>query len=134
MSRIAVRAIPVALIATSIAVIVSSAASDVREEWRAFGGTNASARYSALDQINRTTVSNLRIAWRQSATPGELRKGRPDPPSLPNYQNTPIMVDGEAERIRSCGVHTSTSAARLVSRPAQLRCGECDVVCCLDCA
>src|SRR5438094_48070 len=44
--------------------------------------------------INKATVSNLRIAWRQSATPGELRKGRPDPPTLPNYQNTPVMVDG----------------------------------------
>ena len=94
MSRIPVRAIPVALIATSIAAVLSSAASDARQEWRAYGGTNASTRYSPLDQINRTTVSNLRIAWRQSATPRELRNGRPDPPALPNYQNTPVMVDG----------------------------------------
>jgi quinoprotein glucose dehydrogenase len=87
-------AIPVALVAVSIAAVLSGAAFDAGREWRAYGGTNASTRYSSLDQINRTTVSNLRIAWRQSATPRELRTGRPDPPTLPNYQHTPLMVDG----------------------------------------
>src|SRR5262249_14839217 len=65
-----------------------------RGEWPAYGATNASHRYSPLDQINKDTVAKLRIAWRQSATPTELREGRPAPSAIPNYQNTPIMVGG----------------------------------------
>ena len=44
-------------------------------EWRAYAGTTASTKYSPLDQINRNTVKNLRIAWRQSVTPVEVREG-----------------------------------------------------------
>ena len=61
-------------------------------EWPAYARTNASTRYSPLDQINKSTVGKLQIAWRQSATPTPVRQGRPAPPALPNYQNTPVMV------------------------------------------
>ncbi len=61
-------------------------------EWRAYAGTNASTRYSPLDQIDRDNGGNLRIAWRQAATPIEVQRGRPSPPALVNYQNTPLMV------------------------------------------
>ena len=67
---------------------------DAGAQWRSYAGTNRSTRYSSLDQINKDTVSKLAIAWRQSATPVELRKGRGEPSKLPNYQNTPIVVDG----------------------------------------
>ena len=33
-------------------------------EWRTYGGTYASARYSPLDQIDRTNVGQLHVAWR----------------------------------------------------------------------
>lgn len=62
-------------------------------EWRAYAGTNASTKYSPLDQINRDTVKNLRIAWRQSVTPVEVRE-RATAPAPTNYQHTPLMVDG----------------------------------------
>jgi quinoprotein glucose dehydrogenase len=62
-------------------------------EWRAYAGTNTSAKYSPLDQINRNTVRNLRIAWRQSATPVEARRGA-NAPAPTNYQSTPLMVGG----------------------------------------
>ena len=61
-------------------------------EWRAYGGSNASLKYSALDQINGDTVTRLDVVWRQSATPMEVRQGRADAPVPFNYQNTPIMV------------------------------------------
>ena len=32
-------------------------------EWRAYGGTELSTRYSPLDQLNRDTVKNLQLAW-----------------------------------------------------------------------
>ena len=62
-------------------------------EWRAYAGTNTSAKYSPLDQINKNTVRNLRIAWRQSATPVPARRGA-NAPAPTNYQSTPLMVGG----------------------------------------
>lgn len=62
-------------------------------EWRAYSGSNASMKYSPLDQINKDTVRNLRIAWRQSVTPVEVREGA-TAPAPTNYQHTPLMVDG----------------------------------------
>ncbi len=62
-------------------------------EWRTFGGDYASTRYAPLDQINKDTVKNLRVAWRQSLTPAEVRAGGAPAPPI-NNQTTPIMVGG----------------------------------------
>ena len=62
-------------------------------DWRAYAGTNASAKYSPLDQINKDTVKNLRVVWRQSATPVDARRGA-NAPAPTNYQHTPLMVGG----------------------------------------
>ena len=82
-------------VAVAIASIAGGAA-DEGGEWRAYGGTKASTKYSPLDQINQDTVRNLRIAWRQSALPAEVRRSRPDArvPVPKNYQHTPLMVGG----------------------------------------
>ena len=61
-------------------------------EWKGYAGSNASLKYSSLDQINRDTVDQLEIVWRQSATPLEIRQGNPDAPVPFNYQNTPLMI------------------------------------------
>ena len=63
-------------------------------EWRAYAGDVRATKYSPLDQINRNNVSQLRIAWRQSAVPVEAR-----PPgavvNVPsNYEHTPLMAGG----------------------------------------
>jgi quinoprotein glucose dehydrogenase len=62
-------------------------------EWRAYGGTLASTKYSPLDQINARNARQLRIAWRQSATPVQVRQG-PGAPVPINYAHTPLMVGG----------------------------------------
>src|SRR5688572_7455121 len=63
-------------------------------EWRFYGGDNGSTKYSALDQINRDNVKDLRIAWRQSVIPDAVRQIYPGL-SVPNSsQNTPLMVGG----------------------------------------
>jgi quinoprotein glucose dehydrogenase len=62
-------------------------------DWRTYAGTNANGKYSPLDQINKNTVRNLRIVWRQSATPVEARRGV-NAPAPTNYQSTPLMVGG----------------------------------------
>ena len=62
-------------------------------EWPSYAATSAGTKYSPLDQINKDTVKNLRIAWRQSVTPVEVRQGV-NAPGPTNYQHTPLMVGG----------------------------------------
>ncbi len=62
-------------------------------EWRAYNGAYSSQRYSPLDQINKDTVSNLHIVWRQSLTPDAPRPMKAPPPSG-NNETTPLMVGG----------------------------------------
>ena len=84
-----------ALAAAGVAGILLGAASGASgqdSEWPVYGGSNAALKYSVLDQIDSDSAARLRIVWRQSATPVEVRQGRPDAPLPYNYQNTPIMV------------------------------------------
>jgi quinoprotein glucose dehydrogenase len=69
-------------------------AADSVGEWRAYGANNANLKYAPLDQINRNNVKNLRIAWRQSAMPAEIRRGRTAVAVPTNYQVTPLMAGG----------------------------------------
>ena len=36
-------------------------------EWRYYGGDSGSTRYSPLDQIDKTNVKDLKVAWRWKA-------------------------------------------------------------------
>src|SRR5688572_8503798 len=83
-----------ALALVAFARLTVSGAGSGSSEWRAYGGDKTGAKYSPLDQINKDTVRNLTIAWRQSATPLEVREGRADAPVPVNYEHTPLMIDG----------------------------------------
>jgi quinoprotein glucose dehydrogenase len=64
-------------------------------EWRAYNGSYTSTRYSPLDQINKDTVKNLKVVWRQSLTPYAVKEGREGvPPAPANNQTTPLMIGG----------------------------------------
>jgi quinoprotein glucose dehydrogenase len=64
-------------------------------EWRAYGADNASTRYSAADQITANNVKNLKVVWRQSTTPDEVKAGRTNvPPPSTNNETTPLMIGG----------------------------------------
>ncbi len=64
-------------------------------EWRAYNGDYASTRYSPLDQVNKDTVKNLKVAWRQSLTPDVISEGRTGVPRPSNNnETTPLMVGG----------------------------------------
>ncbi len=64
-------------------------------EWRAYAADNASTKYSPLAQIDKDTVHDLRVVWRQSGMPDVIREVHPDAPRAPSYyQNTPLMVGG----------------------------------------
>src|SRR5262245_19109632 len=90
-------------IAVALAVVLAAlatppagvrAANESNVEWRAYGGTNASLKYAPLDQITTDNVKNLRIAWRQSAMPLAIRRGRKTVLIPTNYQVTPLMAAG----------------------------------------
>jgi len=81
------------LVVAAAAVIRSQERAQT-SEWRYFGGNKAFTRYSALDQINRDNVKNLRIAWRRPAVSDQLTQAFPDM-RVNNYlRSTPIVIDG----------------------------------------
>src|SRR5215470_14578845 len=85
------------LIAASAAGVwtLGAAGKDTKNhDWPAYSGDKASTKYSTLDQINKDTVKNLAVAWKQSAVPAELKGMFPDAQGPTNWQNTPVMVDG----------------------------------------
>jgi hypothetical protein len=62
-------------------------------EWRFYGGNAASTRYSPLDQITRTNVNTLEVAWRWTTPDNEIQKDN----ALVRagaYQDTPLMING----------------------------------------
>jgi AhpD family alkylhydroperoxidase len=57
-----------------------------RGEWTTWGGDAGFTRYSPLEQIDRTNVGTLEVAWRWKALP---QGSRPDA----NLKATPLMID-----------------------------------------
>ena len=71
------------MIAAGCALIVSAASnSSDYKGWRTYGGTPDQIRYSALDQINRSNVSKLAVAWMYDTGEGG------------DLQTQPIVIDG----------------------------------------
>ena len=65
----------------------------VGQQWPAYGADKAGTKYSPLDQINRDTVHDLQVVWRQSTIPDAVRQGNTTRAPA-HSQNTPLMVDG----------------------------------------
>jgi quinoprotein glucose dehydrogenase len=63
-------------------------------QWSYHGGDLGSTRYSSLDQINKTNVSRLRIAWRRPAVDASILRQRPGLNYARDFRSVPIMVDG----------------------------------------
>jgi quinoprotein glucose dehydrogenase len=106
MSSLGVIALAVVAILT-----VAGRAADKDGEWPAYSGDKGATKYSALDQINRNNVKNLRIAWRISGLPEELRATYPGAQAPGNYSHTPLMVDGLLYMSTAVGVVTALDAA-----------------------
>jgi len=60
-------------------------------EWSSYGGDPGGTRYSGLNQINRTNVVNLKIAWVYHS--GDVSDGTRYPRKSA-FECTPIFVDG----------------------------------------
>ena len=85
--KIACRIVPswIQLVFTALMVGVVSCeppAAAHHTTWRVYGGDPGGTKYSALDQINRSNVQQLAVAWRYESG---------DPPST--IECTPIVVD-----------------------------------------
>ena len=63
-------------------------------EWRAYSGDPGSMKYAPLDQINKTNVKSLRIAWRRPAVDPGLLARDPKLEVPNNFRATPLMVNG----------------------------------------
>ncbi|MCY4507986.1 MAG: PQQ-binding-like beta-propeller repeat protein, partial [Acidobacteria bacterium] len=67
---------------------------DASGEWSYFGGTRAFTRYAPLDQIDRSNVSSLRVAWRRPAVDASVTGAFPELEPSGYLRSTPILVDG----------------------------------------
>lgn len=69
--------------------------------WGTYGRTGESTRYAPFDQINRSNVSNLKIAW--TARTGHIADGD----KFLEDQNTPLFVDGT---VYQCAADSTVTA------------------------
>ena len=60
---------------TTLCLVGTAAAQTENGEWRSYSGDQGSTKYAPLDQINRTNVKNLRIAWRTGGRSAAQRQG-----------------------------------------------------------
>ena len=73
----------------SLPVLVLSGLLAAPGEWPFYGGDQAGTKYSPLDQINRTNVRNLQVAWEWK--PGEKRLE--EYKTFPGiFEATPVMI------------------------------------------
>ena len=63
-------------------------------EWTRYGGDPGSTKYAPLDQINKTNVSGLRIAWRRPAVDPSISSRVPGFSYSTNFRSTPLMIGG----------------------------------------
>ena len=81
-------------LAASMCLIGTAAAQTGNGEWRSYSGDPGSTKYAPLDQINRTNVKSLRIAWRRPAV-DPLLAGKDPKLQVPNnFRATPLMIGG----------------------------------------
>ena len=85
--RLFVWMLPVLTVLIGASALVSGQAGATNGEWPHWGADLGSSKYSALDQINRNNVKNLRVAWRWKA-----ENFGPRPQN--NMEATPLMVGG----------------------------------------
>src|SRR6478609_4153565 len=60
-------------------------------QWRHYGADHGHSRYSPLDQINKSNVATLEVAWRWESVDHALPKSAGAPGQ---FKVTPLMVDG----------------------------------------
>ena len=62
--------------------------------WPNHSGDKGSTKYAPLDQINRSNVRNLHVAWRRPAVADELRGQHQELKFSNLFRSTPLMING----------------------------------------
>jgi len=75
-----------------IAVFLLLASVSFGQEWPSYGGDPGGMKYSALDEIHRTNVAELELAWEYDT--GDWSDGKGDWPYRSAFEATPLVVDG----------------------------------------
>ncbi len=120
MARIA----PIAAAALLGLVALRAASSDTQDgQWRRYSADNGSTKYSPLDQINRSNVAQLKVAWRHPQAPPDIVAANPGLRLNNNYRATPIMVDGVLYASNGLGlaeaIDPQTGATIWVQKPGR---------------
>jgi quinoprotein glucose dehydrogenase len=93
------------LLAASAWPAATTPASKTEGEWRTSGGNLAGMRYSPLDQINRSNVHKLQVAWTYHTGDGR------DKPST-TIECTPLVVNGvmylTTAQLKLCALEAAT--------------------------
>lgn len=84
-----------------------SAAALLRGEWPAYAGTSAAARYSPLDQIDRSNAKDLRVVWRWKSPDHAIKESNPQVGPTRANESTPLMSGGI--------LYTSTSLSQVAA-------------------
>jgi glucose dehydrogenase len=88
-----VLALSVAVSACQVTTPLGAVSPPPDVEWRTYGGTYASARYSPLAQIDRDNVGQLRVAWRWRSPDHDVMARDSLVETFVN-EATPLMVGG----------------------------------------
>jgi quinoprotein glucose dehydrogenase len=92
------RALERSLAAAAAAILVASHASAQtgtrNGEWRSYSGDVAATKYSPLDQIDKSNVARLTIAWRRPALDASIVAAAPSMRPARTFRSTPLMIDG----------------------------------------
>ncbi len=88
------RGVGAAIVVACMAVPLAAQDGARGGEWRSHGGDPASTKYAPLDQITKSNVSQLRIAWRRPAVDPSLIRDIPNFSFSRDFRATPLMVDG----------------------------------------
>ena len=109
-----------AVIAAGAALVAQRGPKD--GEWPNQGGDKGFTRYAPLDQIDKTNVKNLRIAWRRPAVASEFRAKNPGlSNSTAVFESTPLMINGVLYASNAIGIveafHPTTGQTLWVREP-----------------
>jgi quinoprotein glucose dehydrogenase len=92
-----------------------------RGEWTRYGGDPGSTKYAPLDQINKTNISQLRIAWRRPAVDPSISSQVPGFSYSNNFRSTPLMIGGVLYSPNGIGLveafHPATGKTIWVQKP-----------------
>jgi len=83
----------------AIAVLTATASAHAQSgalngQWRTYSGDAANSKYSALDQIDKSNVAKLAIAWRRPSLDAAILAQAPTMRAAKMFRGTPLMIDG----------------------------------------